>query len=128
MSVRALVSYALACSVLISCFAHADAYRAVRIVAPKPDATVHDNSGNLAVTVAVSPPLRADSGDHLALQLDGRVVSSGFVRRFELAGIDRGSHTLRAQVIGADGSVIASSPPVIFHMWQASRLFPGRKK
>lgn len=47
------------CIALISCSAYADGYQVVRIISPKPDTTVHDNSGNLVVTVAVSPPLQA---------------------------------------------------------------------
>ncbi len=121
---RVLAVLVLICSALASCHAHADDFPAVRIVAPKPEATVHDNNGHLAVTVAVSPPLRAASGDRLALRLDGKEASGGSGPHFELTGIDRGSHTLQAQVLTAGGRVIASSPPVIFHMWQASRLLP----
>lgn len=116
----------LICTTLISCLAHADGYQAVRIVAPEPDATVHDNSGNLAVTVEVLPPLRAEAGDRLTLLLDGKAVASGFEQRFELTGIDRGRHTLRVQVKAADGTILATSPPVKFQMWRASRLFRGR--
>ena len=116
------------CAVLVACLAHAQGYQSVRIVAPEPESTVHDNNGNLAVTVSVSPPLRADAGDTLALLLDGKVAASGTMRHFELQGIDRGSHTLQAQVSAADGTVLVSSPQVIFHMWHASRLFRDRQE
>jgi hypothetical protein len=116
----------LICSTLISYPAYAGGNRAVRIVAPEPEQTVHDNSGNLTVTVAVSPPLSAEAGDTLTLLLDNKIAAKGSGLRFELKGIDRGSHTLQAQVNAADGTVIASSPHVIFHMWRASRLFPNR--
>jgi len=114
------------CVVLFSYLAHAEDHQTVRIVAPKPESTVHDNSGNLAVTVSVSLQLRAEAGDTLTLLLDGKVVASGTLRHFELKGVDRGSHTLQAQVNAADGKVLATSPQVIFHMWRASRLFRNR--
>ncbi len=116
----------LICAALISCTAYADSYQVVRISSPKPDATVHDNSGNLVVTVAVSPPLHAGTGDHLALLLDGKAVASGSGQRFALNGIDRGSHTLRVQVKAANGRILAASPPLKFYMWRASRLFRNR--
>ena len=116
----------LICAALISCLAYAGSYGGVRIVAPEPDTTVHDNNGNLTVTVEVSPGLDAAGGDQLTLLLDDQAVASGFRQNFELEGIDRGMHTLQAQVNAADGTVRATSPPVTFYMWRASRLFRGR--
>ncbi|HUV98862.1 MAG TPA: hypothetical protein VMV70_06325 [Gallionella sp.] len=124
MKFRSYVVGALMCSVFVAYFAYADGYRVARIVSPKPDATVHNNSGNLVVTVATSPPLHA--GDRITLLLDGRTVSSGYGQRFQLQGINRGSHTLRVHVNAPDGKVLAVSAPVTFHMWQASRLFRNR--
>lgn len=116
------------CAMLVVCLAHAEGYQSVRIVAPDPESTVHDNNGNLAVAVSVSPPLRAATGDTLTLLLDGKVAASGSLRHFELQGIDRGSHTLQAQVNAADGTVLISSSQVIFHMRHASRLFRDRQE
>jgi hypothetical protein len=45
----------------------------------------------------------------------------------ELDGIDRGSHSLQAVLLDANGNRIAASAPVTFYMWHASRLFPNRK-
>jgi hypothetical protein len=47
---------------------------------------------------------------------------------FELAGIDRGEHTLVAEAVDRDGEPLIASPPVIFNVWRASRLFPNRKQ
>jgi hypothetical protein len=123
MNLRSHVVRVLMCTAFVSSFAYADSYQTVRIISPKPDTTVHDNSGNLAVTVAVSPLLYAGAGDRLTVLLDGKAVASGSGQRFELSGIDRGSHTLRVQVKSADGRILAASPPLRFYMWRASRLF-----
>lgn len=117
----------LAAAAMLAALAYAGSYDAVRIVAPNPDETVHDNRGDVAVVVGVSPPLDAEAGDRIVLLLDGHAVASGSDARFELKGIDRGTHALRAQVTAADGAVLAASPLVTFHMWRASRLSPGRK-
>jgi hypothetical protein len=125
MDLRFQVVLMLIYSALISSPVYADGYQAVRIVAPKAEETVHSNSGYLAVTVAVSTP-SAKAGGHLSLLLDGKTVATGSEQHFVLKGIDRGSHTLRLQVNAADGTVLATSPQVTFHMWRASRLFRSR--
>jgi hypothetical protein len=125
MALRFQVILMLIYTALISNPAYADGYQAVRIVAPKPEETVHSNSGYLAVTVAVSTP-PAKAGGHLSLLLDDKTVATGSEQNFVLKGIDRGSHTLRLQVNAADGTVLATSPQVTFHMWRASRLFRSK--
>jgi len=119
---------ALISALLIASSAYGQTYDSVTIVSPEPETTVHDNSGNLSVKVAVAPPLQAGSGHHFTLLLDGNAVASGSSRRFKLTSIDRGAHTLQVQVQAADGTVLVSSQPVQFYMWEASRLFPGRAK
>jgi hypothetical protein len=115
------------CTSILAWAGGAAGYDAVRIVAPQHDATVHDNQGTLDVSVAVSPPLRSKEGDHIVLLLDGRVAASGANVHIRLRDVDRGTHTLRAQVVAADGALLLASPETSFHMWRASRLFPGRK-
>jgi hypothetical protein len=109
-----------AASIAVPAYAYGN--QAVRIVAPKPGVTVHSNSGNLAVTVAVSPPL-TKFGGHLSLLLDGKTVARGTGQHFVLKGIERGGHTLRLEVNAADGTVLATSPQLTFQMWRASRFF-----
>lgn len=123
---RASPLLAAALCAIVACVAQAAGYDTVRIVAPSQDETVHDNRGKVTVSVAVSPPLRAGAGDRIALLLDGRVVAKGSDERIALSGVDRGTHALRAEVTASDGSVLIVSAPVTFHMWRASRLFPGR--
>lgn len=102
-------------------------YDTVRIIVPQDHATVHDNEGNLDVSAEVSPPLRSDAGDHIVFLLDGRAVASGADLRIRLTEVDRGTHTLQAQVATADGALLLASPVTSFYMWRASRLHPGRK-
>lgn len=123
---RSQAACLLICATVLSCLAHAGEYQSVQIVSPEHNTTVHDNSGNLSVTIAILPPLHAEDGDYLILSLDGKSVASGSSQVYELQGIDRGSHTLRVLVKAADGAVLATSPPVEFHMWRASRHFRKR--
>ena len=118
---------AVLCAALVSGGMQASGYETLRISAPAEDETVHNNEGNVAVAVELSPPLRIAAGERIVLLLDGAVVASGSAQRFELTGIDRGTHSLRARVAAADGSAVAESATVTFHLWRASRLFPGRR-
>jgi len=47
---------------------------------------------------------------------------------FTLKGVERGEHSLQVRLVDSAGKVIASSDAVKFYMWQASALFPGRKR
>lgn len=123
---RAQTILLLVCATLMPCPAWADDYQSVSIVAPQPETTIHNNNGNLDVTVAVSPPLHTGNGDVLTILLDDKAVASGTRHRYKLKGIDRGTHTLAAQVTAADGKVLITSEPVTFYMWRASRLFRNR--
>lgn len=99
----------------------------IAISSPKPGETIHDNAGNVAVTIVVRNDGVAQDAS-IRVLLDGQPY--GPVQRshsFMLKGIERGEHTLRVLLIGASGDVIASSATVKFYLWQASRLFPGRK-
>ena len=125
---RKLIFTLLACVALAPLPSHAGSYSEVRIVAPGNDTTIHSNEGIVAVAVTVAPFLA--SGDQLAIVLDGVVVKKGDMLHFRLSSIDRGSHTLSAQVVAPDGKVLASSSQVVFHVRHASILFrhPEEKK
>jgi hypothetical protein len=95
----------------------------IGIASPAHEETVHDNAGNVAVTVDAAP----GPDQTIRLLVDGEPAApDSRGTRFELRGIDRGEHRLQAQLLDADGRVVAESPPVTFFMWQASRNFPAR--
>jgi len=96
------------------------AYQQVRITDPLDQETVRDNSGNMLVSVALKPGLQAPFGHKLQLLLDGDPVSTGSATNFSLTGIDRGTHTLQAVVLGADDAPLATSPTISFHLHRAA--------
>lgn len=124
---RILLALLVSCAPAFAWGGDAAGYQSVRIIAPQPDATVHDNQGRVDISVEVLPALRTAAGDRIVLLLDGRVAASGAKARIRLTGVDRGTHTLQAQIAAADGSVLLASTETRFHMWRASRLFPGRR-
>ena len=98
----------------------------IAITQPAPEETIHSNRGEVLVNVQT---LSATPGTHVRLRVDGAVVSNtARGPTITLHGIERGSHVLKAELLGADGAVIAASQPVTFFMWQASRRNPGQAK
>ncbi|HXF67555.1 MAG TPA: hypothetical protein VNK67_12780 [Burkholderiales bacterium] len=101
---------------------------AIAIVSPAPEQTVHDNEGRVPVSVAVTPADALDTGHRVRVTLDGRAHGAPrHALSFTLEGVERGEHTLQAELVDAGGRALAVSAPVKFYLWQASRLFPGRK-
>ncbi len=102
------------------------AYQNLRIVSPPAEQTIVDTAGNIQVAASLQPGLR--EGDRLQFLLDGKPVSTGSSLSLELHNIDRGAHTLRAQVITADGKVLIQSDPITVFLQRPSLNLPGRPK
>lgn len=121
---------ALALLLLLGAAAWQSGAAAANIVIESPgsEETVHDNLGQVTVSVKVEGADRASATPAFQAVVDGKPF--GGVQRsptFKLEGIERGEHTLRVQLLDGNGGVLAESQAVKFYMWQASRLFPSRK-
>ena len=95
----------------------------IAIAQPANEQTVHSNLGELTVSVRVTG---AAPGSRVRLSVDGRAQPTTEGRVIALRGLDRGTHVLRAELLAADGQVIAASPPVTVYLWHASRRNPHR--
>lgn len=96
-------------------------YTRVALLTPANDETYFDGEAALPVSVEVLPTLHPEH--RLVILLDGQVVAEGNTTRFNLHGIERGTHTLLAQVRDAQGNPVQSTAPVTFHWRQHSRFF-----
>ena len=97
----------------------------IAIISPRHEETIHDNSGNVTVTVRASLAGR----QRIRLLLDGGPAGTDTDNTaIALEDIDRGEHMLEALLVDEKGSVLAASPAVTFYMWRASSQFPTRKK
>lgn len=94
---------------------------AIAIVQPANKETIHSNRGEVMVRVRYST---AVANATVRLWVDGAARPEAYHRGIiRLHGIYRGTHTLKAQLLGQDGKVLASSGMVTFYLWHASRLF-----
>ena len=89
----------------------------VSIVAPEDDAGIRVNNGNVTVNLQVVPALNPERGDLIQLFLDG--LPSGMPMpqlSFILENLDRGTHTVSANVLNASGEILAQSETITFHL------------
>lgn len=103
-------------------------YESIRITSPEEDGAVWATGGGMTVVVEVQPALRP--GDRIGLSLNGEAVPGTPVAntRITVNGLIRGTHTLQASVIAADGQMKIFSTDVTFHVLQASLNSPLRRR
>lgn len=94
-------------------------YQVLRILVPEPDASIHNGSGDMIVTLNSEPGLLP--GHSYRLLLDGEI--QGDVSRspvFSLQHVDRGTHQLAAEIIDSAGLIVERTPAQPFHMHRMS--------
>lgn len=94
-------------------------YLTFGIVSPADDQAIRSNNGNIDVEVLLEPSL--DKSHQLRLTLDGRPWGEpGTATTFGLENVDRGTHTVTAEIIDEDGAVVNRTEPVTFHLLRVS--------
>ncbi|MGD8831309.1 MAG: DUF4124 domain-containing protein, partial [Pseudomonadales bacterium] len=66
-------------------------YGTLSVASPQNDESIRDNAGNVTIIANVAP--RLQPGHVMRLFLDGSVVQEGAQTTFNLANVDRGTHT-----------------------------------
>jgi hypothetical protein len=101
-------------------------YSSLTITEPANDAAIRSNSGDVSVSVSLTPAL--DDKHTLVLLVDGQQMGDYAEGVFALTNVDRGTHTLTAQVLDEDGKELISAEPVIFHLLRYSAIFNKPRK
>ena len=92
----------------------AELYTGLEILSPKNEESIRENTGDITVTVSVSP--RLARGHTLVLYMDGKEVATGSGSSFSLTNVDRGSHSLRAVIKDSEDRIRKSSASSTFHL------------
>lgn len=100
-------------------------YHKIAIVSPGNDETLRANNGNIVLRADVDPPLRP--GHALRFYLGSEPVGTVPSVELALANVDRGSYSLRVDVLDENSDVLKSSSSSIFHLQRTSALAPTRK-
>ena len=58
----------------------------------------------------------------VTILLDGKEIGQGKSNALSLTNVDRGTHTLRAEVKNAQGATVISASPITFTLQRASLL------
>ena len=98
-------------------------YDTFTIAEPENNQTVRSNQGLVSISFFIEPALQ--SGHKIRLFVDGRRLKNELTStHFSLKGINRGTHSLRAEVIGEDGEPTASTDSITFHLRKHSIIKP----
>lgn len=97
-------------------------YDLIEVSSPKPEETIRSNEGKVSVSLRLEPTLR--QGDVIKLILDGNELEGEFRSTgATLTNVSRGTHSLAARVVDAEGKQLISAEPVSFYLRRASRRF-----
>lgn len=99
------------------------AYSTFEIRSPQNEQTLPSGfAGNLEVYLSIEPTLRDQHRVRLLLNGNGQDTRHSEI--FELTDLERGTHTLQAELLGADDRVRQRSAPVTLHVQRASVNLP----
>ena len=95
------------------------AYRRFVIASPANESTIPPGyAGDIQVSVTVVPSL--DKVHRVRLMLDGRISQSALhATVFMVSGVERGEHTLQAEMLDRQGRVLRRTPPVTVFVHRA---------
>ena len=96
----------------------AEGYTALAIVAPADETSVRANAGNVTLRAQLTPALQP--GHHVRFFLDGKPVGTVAAPSLTIENVDRGTHTVAAVVIDAQGKPLRDSQTTRFTLQRAS--------
>jgi len=94
-------------------------YQSLSLSHPSPKQTIRNNQGRLRVVYRLQPHLRARRGDRVQVLLDGKLAKTTADGSATLDNIDRGTHTVRVQVVDSSGKPLIRSASHTFYMKRA---------
>lgn len=89
-------------------------YDSLEITRPTNDETIRSNEGKLTALARVVPGLASDH--RFRWKMDGEIVQDVNSPELRLNNVNRGSHTLQAEIVDVDGKVIIASDSITFHL------------
>ena len=97
----------------------AGGYEKFEILTPGNEETVRSNEGVVPVGLSLTPALAPGHG--IQVLVDGVPLENELkTTQFTLTNLNRGTHTLEAKIVDADGAVLMSAFRINFHLRKAS--------
>jgi len=109
-------------------------YQTLAITQPESGGTIHSNTGQISVQVAIEPALRAEQGDTIVVSLDGATLPSTYpTTQFEIsasewqaAARDSVEHQLQVSIMDRSGKLLLTSEPQNFYVHRATQSHRAR--
>lgn len=99
------------------------AYQTFEIAQPTNDETIRNDEGAVEVGLSLSPTLVP--GHVIHVYVDGNKLKADLTTtQFSLNELNRGTHSLQAKVVDAEGKPQIVTPTVSFHLRQAAAANP----
>jgi hypothetical protein len=96
------------------------AYSAVAILKPEDEEAIRANSGSFPIELASQPALDANSGHRYVIIVDGEKHTESASARITLKNMDRGAHTISAEIWDKSENILASSSNKKIYVLRAS--------
>ncbi|WP_052140860.1 DUF4124 domain-containing protein [Pseudoalteromonas piratica] len=93
----------------------------IQIVSPSHEETIRDNTGSLHVSARITPSFNPKFKAQLLFN-GKRNTPPQSNAVFVMRNVDRGAHTLQAQLFDEEGNVVATSEQITFFMHRASSI------
>jgi hypothetical protein len=104
-------------------------YTSFKIAKPGEKETLWHSGGNVSVMFQVEPALKIDKGHKIVFSLDGGATKKTTSLNYLFTTIDRGTHTIQAQIKDSNNKPVSSTESVTFFLKRHSVLLgPGKKK
>lgn len=101
-------------------------YTKLEISSPANDQVFTGGPGDVTVSVLIRPELNTSLGDRLILHMDGKKQADSTSTSFSFTNLDRGTHTVKVDVVDKEGKSLKSSASVSFTINRTSVLNPNR--
>lgn len=95
-------------------------YSSIAITSPADDVAVRNNAGIINISVSLTPSLQPNH--KLIILMDGNPVGETTTGSFSLNNVDRGTHTISAQVENEKNEILIRADPVTTHLLRRSIL------
>ena len=102
------------------------AYQTLTVVSPADQQVLENIGGLVNVSLALAPSLQVAEGHAIRLRLDGRTLGTRYPgAEIALPNVERGEHTLAAEVVDRAGAVLIASAAVSFTVHEPSSEAPA---
>jgi len=101
-------------------------YQFFKITAPEQNATIRDNQGDFAISLAIQPDLNTARGDYITVLLDNKIAQDNLTSlSAQFNNADRGVHQISALIKNKQGKTLFSTKSISINMHRASVLNPS---